>query len=160
MTPIDFRAFAKRFFDAVEQGDVDAVGDQALEALAVGSSDVLVHGPFARFTPAGIVWRDGTETRVDAVIWCTGFRPDLQHLQPLDLTTRNGIPETGEDLATRSTDHRNLFFLGYGDWCGPASATLIGVGARARDTVKALAQYLDKKPQMLTALNVNGDGAA
>jgi hypothetical protein len=28
-----------------------------------------------------------------------------------------------------------LFFLGYGDWCGPASATLIGVGAAARATV-------------------------
>ncbi|QTG81873.1 ArsO family NAD(P)H-dependent flavin-containing monooxygenase [Arthrobacter crystallopoietes] len=115
---------------------------------------------FSRFIPGGVQWDDGGQLEADVIIWCTGFRPDLQHLQPLDLTTRNGIPETGEDLATRSTDHRNLFFLGYGDWCGPASATLIGVGAMARDTVKALAQYLDKKPQMLAALNVNGDGAA
>ena len=35
-------------------------------------------------------------------------------------------------------DHRGLFFLGYGDWCGPASATLIGVGPAARATVSAL----------------------
>ena len=32
-------------------------------------------------------------------------------------------------LLSRSVDDPALFFLGYGDWCGPASATLIGVGA-------------------------------
>ena len=33
--------------------------------------------PFRRFTPdgAGVEWADGTATPVDAVIWCTGFRP-------------------------------------------------------------------------------------
>ncbi|MCW2131101.1 ArsO family NAD(P)H-dependent flavin-containing monooxygenase [Arthrobacter sp. VKM Ac-2550] len=110
---------------------------------------------FSRLTSAGVQWDDGQEVAADVIIWCTGFRPDLQHLQPLDLTTLNGIPETDEHLATHSTDHPGLFFLGYGDWCGPASATLIGVGAMARDSVKAVAQYLDNAPQVLAAVNLN-----
>jgi cation diffusion facilitator CzcD-associated flavoprotein CzcO len=36
--------------------------------------------PFVRFTPDGVVWADGSETAVDAVIWCTGFKPALGHL--------------------------------------------------------------------------------
>ena len=35
-----------------------------------------------------------------------------------------------------------MFFLGYGDWCGPASATLIGVGAPARATITAATDHL------------------
>ncbi len=94
---------------------------------------------FSRFIPGGVQWDDGRELEADVIIWCTGFRPDLQHLRPLGLATRNGIPETSSALTSRSTDCPGLFFLGYGDWCGPASATLIGVGAMARDTVAAAA---------------------
>ena len=54
-----------------------------------------------------------------------------------------GVAESLEDagqpaLPSRSVDDPDLFFLGYGDWCGPASATLIGVGAVARATVDAI----------------------
>lgn len=35
---------------------------------------------FTRLTAAGLAWDDGTEEPVDTVIWCTGFRPALQHL--------------------------------------------------------------------------------
>ncbi|MGM0928982.1 MAG: ArsO family NAD(P)H-dependent flavin-containing monooxygenase [Actinomycetota bacterium] len=94
---------------------------------------------FSRFTPGGVQWDDGQEMEADAIIWCTGFRPYLQHLRPLSLTIRNGIPETSSALTSHSTDCPGLFFLGYGDWCGPASATLVGVGAMARDTVAAAA---------------------
>ncbi|WAP51395.1 ArsO family NAD(P)H-dependent flavin-containing monooxygenase [Arthrobacter sp. ATA002] len=92
---------------------------------------------FSRFVPDGVQWEDREQLDADVVIWCTGFRPDLQHLQALDLTTRNGVPATDPALPTRSADSPALFFLGYGDWCGPSSATLIGVGAAARDTVSA-----------------------
>ena len=33
--------------------------------------------PFARFSEMGVVWPDGREEAVDAVVWCTGFRPAL-----------------------------------------------------------------------------------
>jgi hypothetical protein len=39
--------------------------------------------PFLRFTIDGVLWADGTETHVDAVLWCTGFRPATGHLRSL-----------------------------------------------------------------------------
>src|SRR5699024_3371960 len=56
---------------------------------------------------------------------------------------------TTTDPPTQSRDHTGLFFLGYGDWCGPASATLIGEGAPARATSTAAAQQarLYRSPQ-------------
>lgn len=97
---------------------------------------------FARLLPGGVQWEDGGKLDADVLIWCTGFRPDLHHLQPLGLTGRNGVPATDAKLPTKSLDQPGLFFLGYGDWCGPASATLIGVGATARDTVAAAVRSL------------------
>jgi putative flavoprotein involved in K+ transport len=40
--------------------------------------------PFTGFTETGVKWSDGTETPVNAVIWCTGFRHALGHLRPLE----------------------------------------------------------------------------
>jgi putative flavoprotein involved in K+ transport len=94
---------------------------------------------FSRFVPDGVQWPNGEHAAADIVLWCTGFRPVLAHLQPLSLQPERGAPATGPHPATRSADSPGLFFLGYGDWCGPASATLIGVGASARDTVAAAA---------------------
>ena len=96
-----------------------------------------------RFTPTGVAWESPErQLAVDAVVWCTGFRPDLRHLAGLHLTRRDGLPVTDPALPSRSVDDPRLFFLGYGDWCGPASATLIGVGATARATVDAALQQL------------------
>ena len=51
--------------------------------------------PFVRFEPDGVVWPDGRRTRVDAVIWCTGFRPALDHLAPLGLLRPDGLVGPG-----------------------------------------------------------------
>ncbi|WP_461171015.1 ArsO family NAD(P)H-dependent flavin-containing monooxygenase [Arthrobacter sp. Z1-15] len=101
---------------------------------------------FSRFLPNGVEWENGEQSAADVILWCTGFRPGLAHLQPLSLRTRNGAPATEPPPATRSADSRGLFFLGYGDWCGPASATLIGVGAAARETVAAAASAAAAHP--------------
>jgi cation diffusion facilitator CzcD-associated flavoprotein CzcO len=89
---------------------------------------------FTRLTGTGVAWADGSHGRADAILWCTGFRPDLAHLGPLRLRTRQGRIETGGRAGTRAVDEPRLFLVGYGDWTGPASATLIGVGRTARDT--------------------------
>src|SRR5699024_7176824 len=83
------------------------------------------------FTPTGVQWSTGDQVALDAVIWCTGFRPDLGHLQGLNLHRNTATPATTTDPPTQSRDHTRLFFLGYGDWCGPPSATLIRVGPPA-----------------------------
>nr|WP_206684183.1 ArsO family NAD(P)H-dependent flavin-containing monooxygenase [Pseudoroseomonas aerophila] len=95
--------------------------------------------PFASFMPDGVVWQDGSLGAVDAVIWCTGFRPDLRHLAPLGVLEPDGrvTVENG-----RATCEPRLWLLGYGDWNGAASATLAGITRSARDTVHAIQQFL------------------
>lgn len=95
--------------------------------------------PFTRFTERGVVWRNGTESEADAVIWCTGFRPALEHLAPLGVIGRDGRVETD---GTRSIREPRLWLVGYGDWTGFASATLIGVGRSARATAREVAATL------------------
>ena len=96
--------------------------------------------PFIRFTANGVVWADGTESAVDAVIWCTGFRPALAHLQSLGVISPDGKVDVA---GTRSLQEPRLWLLGYGEWTGLASATLIGVGRSARATAEEIIQYLD-----------------
>lgn len=88
--------------------------------------------PFTAFTAAGVIWPDGREEPIDAVIWCTGFGPALDHLRVLGVIDLNGrVPVSG----TRSVQEPNLWLVGYGDWTGAASATLVGVTRAARSTV-------------------------
>jgi putative flavoprotein involved in K+ transport len=101
----------------------------------------------SRLTDEGAVWPDGTSLGLDAVVWCTGFRPALRHLRSLGLATESGLPVTrptgaeGSASAVSASDER-VFLLGYGDWCAPASATLIGVNRPARDTAAAIDELL------------------
>ena len=87
---------------------------------------------FTVFETDGVVWPGGRRTHEDVVIFATGFRPALLHLQSL------GVLEPNARVAvrgTRSTREPRLWLVGYGDWTGYASATLIGVGRTARATV-------------------------
>jgi putative flavoprotein involved in K+ transport len=94
---------------------------------------------FARLTPTGVAWADGTRAKADTIIWCTGFRPALSHLAPLGLRGQRGHLLTA---GTRALGEPRLHLLGYGDWTGPASATLIGVGRPARDAVREIGHLL------------------
>lgn len=100
-------------------------------------------GPFERFTEGGVVWPDGREEPFDAVIWCTGFRPSLGHLAPLGVVGPDGRVEVEEGgSGTRSVAEPRLWLVGYGEWTGFASATLIGVGRSARATAEEIALTL------------------
>jgi putative flavoprotein involved in K+ transport len=91
---------------------------------------------FTRFTATGVVWSDGRGERVDAVIFATGFRPALAHLAPLGIVSRDGrVAIEPGGSGTRAADEPGLWLVGYGEWTGFASATLIGVGRSARATV-------------------------
>ena len=93
---------------------------------------------FDRLVPNGVAWGDRV-LEVDAVIWCTGFRPALSHLARLGLRNAEGHIATH---GTQAVDEPRLHLLGYGDWTGPASATLIGVGRPARDAVASISALL------------------
>lgn len=97
---------------------------------------------FARLGPTGVAWPDGSEQEVDAVVWCTGFRPALRHLRPLSLRDRHGRVPLDGAAGTRAVDEPRLHLVGYGDWTGAASATLLGVGRSARDTAAEIIERL------------------
>ncbi|MFJ8550890.1 ArsO family NAD(P)H-dependent flavin-containing monooxygenase [Streptomyces sp. NPDC093676] len=94
---------------------------------------------FSQLTVGGVRWADGSEAGAEAIFWCTGFRPALSHLAPLNLRGPRGhIPTDG----TRALGEPRLHLLGYGDWTGPASATLIGVGRTAREAAREVTGLL------------------
>lgn len=95
--------------------------------------------PFARLTAHGVVWPNGSETAADTIIWCTGFRAALDHLAPLGVLNEHGYVAT---QGTSAVMEPRLWLLGYGDWTGLASATLIGVGRTARATVAEVVEVL------------------
>lgn len=112
-------------------GDVVMVPD----VRAARDRGVLHASPmFDRLTRDGVAW--GTRhQRADAIVWATGFRPALAHLRTLRLRERDGtIAVSG----TRAVREPRLHLLGYGDWTGPGSATIIGVGRTARAAVSSL----------------------
>jgi putative flavoprotein involved in K+ transport len=94
---------------------------------------------FERMTAQGVVWPDGSEMAVDAVIWCTGFRPALQYLVHLDIIGADGkVALDGQ----QSVAEPRLWFAGYGDWSGAGSATLMGAARTARDIVPRIVAQL------------------
>ncbi|WP_083706934.1 ArsO family NAD(P)H-dependent flavin-containing monooxygenase [Intrasporangium flavum] len=136
----DVATARRRALDAgrADPGGVAGLGDVVMVPSVRAARDrgVLVAEPmFERLTPTGVRWADGTTAAADAVVWCTGFRPDLRHLAPLRLTRDGTHPATS---GTRATSEPRLHLVGYGDWTGPASATLIGVGRTARDAVATI----------------------
>lgn len=99
--------------------------------------------PFSRFTAEGVVWADGTEEKIDVVIWCTGFGPALEHLRSLGVLTSEGKVAVTD---TRCVLEPRLWLVGYGEWTGFASATLIGVMRGARQTAREVEAALTLPP--------------
>ncbi|WP_299707855.1 ArsO family NAD(P)H-dependent flavin-containing monooxygenase [uncultured Pontibacter sp.] len=98
--------------------------------------------PFEHFYEEGVIWLNGEKEPVDAVIWCTGFGFALDHLACLQLKNEAGkIAVEG----TRVTQQPGLWLVGYGNWTGFASATLIGVGRTARKTVHEVQEFLKRE---------------
>ncbi len=94
--------------------------------------------PFQSFYETGVLWDDGQQEKFDAVIWCTGFKANLDHLSNLEIIENHRI----KTQHTRSIKEPHLWLVGYGNWTGFASATIYGVGKTARQTVKELVASL------------------
>lgn len=105
--------------------------------------DLISVRPFERMTANGVVWPDGTEMAVDAIIWCTGFRPALQHLVTLGIIEDDGRVEVHNQ---RGIKEPRLWLAGYGDWTGAGSATLMGAARTSRDLAAQLLPTIESKP--------------
>lgn len=140
--------FATRQYKARQEGKtiqpVGSLGDIVMVAsVKEARQRNVLHSvrPFKKFTATGVRWPDGREEEFDVVIWCTGFKPALNHLQPLGIIEADGKVLTNETKAVKSP---GLWLVGYGSWTGYASATLIGVGRTARSTAEEIAKELRK----------------
>ncbi|TDC64395.1 NAD(P)/FAD-dependent oxidoreductase [Micromonospora sp. KC207] len=96
---------------------------------------------FTAFTQEGIVWPDGTSERVDAVIFATGYRPNLDYLAPLGALAPGGMPHHAHGI---STIHPALVYLGLEFQRSFASNTLRGVGRDAAHVITALAATVSR----------------
>jgi putative flavoprotein involved in K+ transport len=72
---------------------------------------------FDRLEEDAVVWPDGRREPIDAVIWATGFRPDIRHLSPLHLHEKAGGVAVTTGAAERDP---RIFFAGY----GPTASTI------------------------------------
>lgn len=87
----------------------------------------------------GVIWPDGKREQFEAVIWCAGFGYATIHLKELNILNDDGKVDCE---GTRAMKTDGLWLVGYGSFTGFASATLIGVGRSARQTVNEIILYL------------------
>jgi cation diffusion facilitator CzcD-associated flavoprotein CzcO len=93
---------------------------------------------FERITPDGVAWADGRFVGADAIVWCTGWRPALDHLAPLGLRgPRGGIVMDG----TRVVAEPRLHLVGYGP-----SASTVGANRAGRAAVRQVRAMLAGVP--------------
>ena len=89
---------------------------------------------FASIEPDGVRWADGTFQLADAIVWSTGFRPELRHLAPLKLREKEGGVSVGGGASWK--DGR-IFFAGY----GPQAST-IGANRAGRQIARQVVALL------------------
>lgn len=108
-------------------------------ALAARDRGALRRRPmFAAIEATGVREADGTLTEVDAILWATGFKGALAHLDPLGLRNeRGGITLRGTQVAGEPRVH----LLGF----GPSQST-VGANRAGRAAVTAVVGYLAGAP--------------
>ncbi|MFI7702463.1 flavin-containing monooxygenase [Nonomuraea sp. NPDC049480] len=93
---------------------------------------------FTRFDGEHVIWSDGTPEQVDAVIFATGYRPDLDYLRTLGALDASGLPLQVGGL---STTHLGLSYVGLEFQRSFASNTLRGVHHDAAHIAAPMATY-------------------
>lgn len=90
---------------------------------------------FTRIEPHGVREADGTFTSLDAIVWATGFKGDLGHLDQLQLRNElGGVQLSGTQAAVES----RLHLIGF----GPSQST-VGANRAGRDAVRAIEKALE-----------------
>lgn len=113
-------------------------GGRYRAALAAGKPPTRTM--FTALDGDSAVWRDGTRTRVDAIVLATGYTPHLPYLAGLGALTDTGAPRQRKGV---STTHPGLGYLGLEWQRTPSSNSLRGVG---RDAAHLARRLLDVDP--------------
>ncbi|GAA2554889.1 NAD(P)-binding domain-containing protein [Winogradskya consettensis] len=106
-------------------------------ALAAKERGALERRPmFTAIEPYGVREADGSFTSVDVILWATGFKAALAHLDPLGLRNdTGGIRLIGTQVAGEPRVH----LIGF----GPSQST-VGANRAGREAVNALVKYFDR----------------
>lgn len=107
-------------------------------AVAARDRGVLRRRPmFTAIEPSGVREADGTFTPVDVILWATGFRPALAHLEPLHLhNDLGGIRMRGTQVAAE----RRVQLVGF----GPSQST-VGANRAGRAAVREVIAHLNNQ---------------
>ena len=89
---------------------------------------------FTAIEPDGVRFADGTFHAADAILWSTGFRPELRHLAPLKLREKAGGVTVGSGASWKDP---RIFFAGY----GPQAST-IGANRAGRQIARQVVAQL------------------
>lgn len=105
-------------------------------AIAARDRGALQRRPmFSAIRPHGVVEADGSFTSLDVLLWATGFRPAVGHLDALHLRNdEGGVPLVGTGVRHEPRVH----LIGF----GPSQST-VGANRAGRDAVAATVRYLD-----------------
>lgn len=106
---------------------VSGTGVPKSRRIAAGiERGLLVARPmFDRIEADRVVWNgpEGGMARADAIIWATGFRPELRHLAPLKLREKAGGVAVGQGA---SWNDPRIFLAGYGPQASTIGASRAG----------------------------------
>jgi cation diffusion facilitator CzcD-associated flavoprotein CzcO len=91
---------------------------------------------FSNIEPDGVRWSNGAFQRADAIIWATGFRPELRHLAPLKLREKAGGVTVANGASWKDP---RIFFAGYGPQASTIGANRAG-RMIARQVIAALSR--------------------
>jgi cation diffusion facilitator CzcD-associated flavoprotein CzcO len=104
-------------------------------AIAAKKRGALERRPmFTAIEPHGVREADGSFTSVDAILWATGFKAALGHLDPLGLRNEHGGIRL---VGTRVDGEPRVHLVGF----GPSQST-VGANRAGREAVNALVRFL------------------
>jgi cation diffusion facilitator CzcD-associated flavoprotein CzcO len=112
-------------------------------AIAARDRGALERRPmFTSIEPAGVREADGSVTELDAILWATGFKAALSHLDPLALRgPLGGIALVG----TRVADEPRVHLIGF----GPSQST-VGANRAGREAVATLLKTVLREAERTT----------
>ncbi|GGB78512.1 FAD-dependent oxidoreductase [Knoellia flava] len=115
---------------------------------------------FERLVAHGVQWADGTVEPADVVLWATGFRSAVDHLEPLGLRGPEGgiplrrVPGNVQAATTAVRDPR-VHLVGYGP-----SASTIGASRAARQAALEVSRQVGATPPRRSSLRTEREELA
>ncbi|MCD8539738.1 MAG: NAD(P)-binding domain-containing protein, partial [Leadbetterella sp.] len=92
---------------------------------------------FSEIIPTGVKWPEGREEKADVILWNTGFKSSLAHLDPVLPREEGGGIIMDGSLATRVAKEPRIHLPGYGPSASTIGANRAG-GAAVRELMRTL----------------------